>query len=80
MKWFVVLLVRGAGFGVDRGVFVAKSVVSLCCEVRFPIEVKHFCFGVVILLLDEGRSGRIEVIGSACKNNDLLLTIHGFSN
>ncbi len=42
LKSFVVVFVWGPGFGVDRGVLVAEFVVSSCCEVRFPIEVKHF--------------------------------------
>ncbi len=42
LQSFVVILVQGPGFGVDRGVPVAEFIVSSCCEVRFPIEVKHF--------------------------------------
>ncbi len=42
LKSFIVVFVLGPGFGVDRGVLVDKFVVSLCCKVRIPIEVKHF--------------------------------------
>jgi hypothetical protein len=41
LKSFVVVFFWGPGFGVDPGVLVAKFVVSLCCKVRIPIEVKH---------------------------------------
>ncbi len=42
LKLFVVVFVRGPGFGVDSGDLVDKFVVSLCCKVRFSIEVMHF--------------------------------------
>ncbi len=42
LKYFVVVFVRGPGFGVDRGVLVAEFIVSSCCKVRIPIGVKHF--------------------------------------
>jgi hypothetical protein len=41
LKLFVVVSVQEPGFGVDHGVLVTEFVVSLCCKVRFPIEVKH---------------------------------------
>jgi hypothetical protein len=34
--------------------------------------------GIFILFLDEGGCGQIWMIGSACKNNDLLLTVCSF--
>jgi hypothetical protein len=42
LKLFGVILVWRPGFGVNCGVLVAKFIVSPCCKVRFPIELKHF--------------------------------------
>ncbi len=49
LKLFVVLLVQGPVFGVVRGVLIPEFVVSLCCKVRFLIEVTHFRFALVLL-------------------------------
>ena len=81
LKPCVIAFVGWPCFGVNRGVFVAKFVISSSCIERLPIDcVEHCrCLKCLFYFPDEGRGGRNDLIGAAFKKAMSSPRAAGFS-